>query len=250
MLCPFCFSNSKKSKEHYFSQPICDAMGIDRSVTIVSLDARTAEYGAALPLSQRSVRLPCESCNSTWMNQLEHETAAALEHWMRGADRTLSAHEIWTIKRWATKTAFVLAFGELDARRFVDAPTETAIPDITTAKAVRNGGSLDHVTIGVARTTGSPYIWGAGNPTVIPSGPDQTSCRAVNVAAVNLGTLQLWVVIPVLPPERVELPPGVLPLGANLPFGLVRFRPGDDIDPMSVCALYPRRAAGASSTPG
>lgn len=241
MKCPFCLSESKRTKEHFFSQ-LCDVFGIDRSTSVGSLHARTGELGHVVPLGERSVRLPCETCNSGWMNVLEHEAAAALGRWITGPEATLTEHEVWVVRRWLANTAIVLAFGEIDARRFIEFPTETAIPDITTAKAVMKGEPLDGVHVGAARTTGSPYIWGVGNPTVTPSGRDQISCRAVNVAALNLGTLQLWAVIPVLRPERVELPAGVLPLRAHFPFGALRFRSGD-VDPETVTAFFPGRQA-------
>ena len=116
-------------------------------------------------------------------------------------------------------------------------PTETTLPDITTARTIAGGGVPNHVYAGAARTNGRRYVWGAGNPTVRPTGPDRVSCRAINVAAVNLGSLQLWVAIPVVRPGELRMPRGVASLNPQLRSGSLRTRSGN-LDPSSIKATY------------
>lgn len=74
--------------------------------------------------------------------------------------------------RWLVKTAVVLGFSEGGSRRFMETPTGVAVPDVTTAKSVRNGVVPDHVRGGAAKVRNSRYVWGTGNATVSPTGPD------------------------------------------------------------------------------
>jgi hypothetical protein len=246
MKCPFCIRDNKLSKEHLFSKPICDAFGIDRSMPVVSFDLNTRTMGRSTTLDAKSVRLPCEGCNSGWMNDLERRAAAIFGRWIAESSETLTTGEVGDIRRWLAKTAIVLAFGEVDARRFIENPTETAVPDITTAKAVMRGDSLDHVVVGAARTRLANFGWGVGNPTVTPSGPDRISCRMVNVMVLNLPPLQLWTVIPIVRPDRVTLPPNVWRFRENLSFGALPLRSGRDIQPTRVVASYSDRTTRAS----
>lgn len=100
-------------------------------------------------------------------------------------------------------------------------------PDITTAKAVRNGVVPDHVRGGVAKVGVSRYVWGTGNATISPTGPDLLNSRAVNVTALNLGRLQVWVAIPIVQAARLDLPQGVTLLHPRLRYQSLRTRSGD-----------------------
>lgn len=207
---------------------------------------RTGELSRFTSLDRKSVRLPCESCNSRWMNELEGNTAQALHHWLERPDEPLSSAGLQHVVRWLAKTALVLAFSENEARRFTATPTETAIPDITTAKAVAAGAPLEHVRVAAARTTDSSVLWGVGNPTVQPSGPDRISSRAVNVASMNLGQLQLWVVVPIVAPDGVHLREGVAPLHEDLTSAGLGTRSGG-LDPTQVVVTYSDRTTAAFS---
>jgi hypothetical protein len=96
-------------------------------------------------------------------------------------------------------------------------PTDVMVPDIGAARAAMGERAIpEHAVFGVARTSPGIHLYGIGNPTVEPVGPNRLSSRAANVAAVNLGSLQLWVVNPLVAPRRVQLPPGVSRLGPRL----------------------------------
>lgn len=237
MNCPFCLEASKTTKEHLFSQPICDAVGIDRMMDVASYDGNSGQLGPIVPLNQRSVRLPCESCNSGWMSDLEVQTARTIRRWMSTPEKPLGRSGYETMMRWLVKTAVVLGFSEGGSRRFMDAPTDVAVPDITTAKEIRAGLVPSHVLGGAAKVGRSRYVWGTGNATVSPTGPDLLNSRAINVAALNLGPVQLWAVIPIVKPERVAFPRGVIRLHPRVAFQSLPTRTGE-LDPSQVRATF------------
>jgi hypothetical protein len=220
-----------------FSRPICKAVGLDRSILVASLNCLTNELGPMGSLDQKTVRLPCEGCNSGWMSDLERDAARTIKRWISQPNERLTKAGTLHLRRWLVKTAVMLGFFDNGSRRFLDEPTETAIPDITTAKQVAVGVVPDEVVTGAARTNGSRLLWGAGNPIVVPSGPDRISCRAVNVAAFNLGSLQLWVAVPLVRPDALRLPKGVTELHPQLRSRSLRTRTGN-LDPTQVVAEY------------
>ena len=237
MKCPFCLSDDKISREHVFSKAICDAVGLDRSILVATVDRHADDIGPMSPLSQKAVRLPCERCNSGWMSDLERNAARTIRRWMSEPSDRLTKAGTLHLRRWLVKTAVVLGFSDNGARRFMNEPTEVAVPDITVAKQVAAGIVPDEVVAGAARVNETRVLWGAGNATVHPSGPDRISCRAVNVAAFNLGSLQLWVAIPVVRPDALRLPRSVSILHPNLRSRSLHTRSGD-LDPTQVIAEY------------
>lgn len=243
--CPFCLSDAKSSKEHLFSRPICNAVGLDRSMLVASLDGCSSAIGPVSPLDQRAVRLPCEACNSGWMSDLESDAARTIRRWMSKSDERLTKSGVVHLGRWLVKTMVVLGFSESGSRQFMDKPTQTAIPDITTAKKIAAGSVPDGVVAGAARVNDSSMLWGTGNPTVVPSGPDRISCRAVNVAAFNLGSLQLWVAVPLVAPDSLRLPKGVTRLNHQLRSRSLRPRTSN-LDPTQVVAEYSDRTTAAA----
>ena len=237
MNCAFCGSHETLTKEHLFSTPICNALGVDRSMLVASLDEKAGAIGTPIRLDQRQVRLPCGPCNSGWMSHLEIDAANAMKRWIAG-DQRLTRMGFNLVTRWLVKTAIVLGFSEADARRFLDSPLDTAIPDVTAAKRIAAGELPDHVVAGAARTAPSTYIWGVGNPTVQPVGPQNISSRAINVAALNLGTLQLWVVIPMIKPVAVRLPRQVTRLNPHVRAAHLSTRV-ERLNPTDVEVTYP-----------
>lgn len=237
MKCPFCLGDQRKSKEHLLSKPICNAVGMDRGMTVASLDRNTGDVGPLVPLDGRSVRLPCEDCNSGWMSKLETNAGKTLRRWISDPKRPLANSGYTHLLRWLVKTAIVFGFSEGGSRRMIDTPADVIVPDITTARAVREGHVPDHVRAGAARVDTSTFVWGTGNATVLPAGPDRLSPRAVNVTALNLGPVQLWVVLPLVRPDDLRLPGGVAQLSPRLRFGSLRTRTGD-LDPSAVTVTY------------
>ena len=211
---------------------------------VASYDQNSGEIGPIVPLDQRSVRLPCEECNSGWMSDLEVQTARTIRRWMSKPESPLGRTGYENMMRWLVKTAVVLGFSEGGSRRFMETPTDVAVPDITTAKSVRNGVVPDHVRGGAAKVHNSRYVWGTGNATVSPTGPYLLNSRAVNVTALNLGQLQLWVAIPIVKPERLFLPNGVARLHPRLAFQSLPTRTGD-LNPSLVNATFSRTTSEA-----
>lgn len=242
--CPFCLEVSKTTKEHLFSQPICEAVGIDRVMDVASFDGNSGELGPIVPLHQRSVRLPREACNSGWMSDLEVHAARTIRRWISHPEKPMGRGGYETTMRWLVKTAVVLGFSEGGSRRFTQTPTDVAVPDITTAKEIRHGRVPDHVLAGAAKVGSSQYVWGTGNATVSPTGSDLLNSRAVNVTALNLGRLQLWVVVPIVKPDGLVLPKGVTQLHPRLAFQSLPTRTGD-LNPSLVNATFSRATSEA-----
>lgn len=91
------------------------------------------------------------------------------------------------------------------------------IPDIRAAQAAMGKRPIPpYAAFGIGRTAPGIHLYGVGNPPTEPSGPNRISARAANVAAVNLGTVQLWAIVALLPPRRIQLPPGVSRVGPRL----------------------------------
>ncbi len=213
MKCPFCLGDGKKTREHLFSNAVFDSMGLDRAITVASVNPDSGSFKPLTSLDNRSVRLPCGSCNSGWMSALEGETADVLRRWTSPGNHDLTVGEHSTLTRWLVKTMIVLTFSELRARNFMEEPTATAIPDITSARAVADGRIPDLAVVGAARVApSSSIVWSVGNADVQPVGPDAISSRAVNVAVVTLGVLKLWIALPLIKPDRLNLPQDVRPL--------------------------------------
>jgi hypothetical protein len=64
------------------------------------------------------------------------------------------------------------------------------------------------------------------------------------VAALNLGPLQLWTVVPIVKPERVVFPKGVIRLHPRVAFQSLPTRPGE-LDPSLVRATFSRATSEA-----
>lgn len=234
-LCPFCFDEGSPSREHLFSQPICDALGLDRETVAVSYDANSGETGVPVPLSQRMVKLPCDSCNSGWMSQLEVDTGSLLARWVGNPRTPLGEDGVDVLTRWLSKTLFVLGFAEGDSRHFMTSPTETIVPDITTAKKLMAGERLESVVAGAARSSRTNHLWALGNPSVVA--PAGLSSKVVNAAAFNMGPIQLWAVVPLVKPDDLVLPARIASLDETLTFS--RLRPGrSSLDLTRIRATY------------
>lgn len=215
--CPFCLkTDTALTREHLFSVPVCRAFRIDRDDTSVgSVDVKTGEFRNLTTLARRTVRLPCERCNSGWMSQLERDMGA-IAKWLESSD-PLGDKRCMTVQRWMLKMLVVLGFADGDSRRFFDTPAEVVIPDIGAAQAAMGNRPIPtHAAFGIARTSPGIHLYGVGNPCVEPSGPNRISSRAANVAAVNLGILQLWAIVALVPPRQIQLPPGVSRLAPRL----------------------------------
>lgn len=231
MNCAFCLEPTTLTQEHLFSVPVCRAFGIDRdSSTIASLDPRTNEVTNVTTPSRRTVRLPCAACNNGWMSDLEVEMAK-LASWLNGSG-PLGRRRLEIAQRWMLKMLVVLGFSDLGSRRFLDEPTDVLIPDIGAAQAASGMRPIPTAArFGAARITPGFYLYAVGNPTVLPRGPDRLSSRAASVVAVNLGELQLWALVPLLPANQVRLPGSVSRLSSRLEGRRLRSAPAEpDLD--------------------
>lgn len=233
--CPFCFEEERPSKEHLFSEPVCDALGLDRATAAISYDANTEKAGVPVPLNQRTVKLPCRACNSEWMSQLEEDTGSLLAGWVGNPGSHLGAEGVAVLTRWLVKTLFVLSFAEGDSRQFMTSPTETMVPDVTIAKKLIAEERLAGIAAGAAQAAPTNLLWALGNPTI--SGPEGLSSRVVNAAAFNLGPLQMWVAVPLIRPDELTLPPRIDQLTKCLIFS--DLRPGQSsLDLSEIRATY------------
>lgn len=230
MKCHFCWDETGDmplTKEHLVSRPVATAFGIDRTgSSFARFDSSAVESGDLSSVSWSgletlSARIACASCNNGWMNNLEHEMAS-LAKWYRRGDRPLGARNLDTLQRWLLKTYVVLSVIDGGARRFaeaVDGDVQFAVvPEVTRASKLRRGDpeAFDGVAVGLARTGDDTFAYGFGNPTVIPSGPQYANVRSAGVAALSLGSLQTWIVVPWFRHATTRLPPGVATAHAQL----------------------------------
>jgi hypothetical protein len=114
-------------------------------------------------------------------------------------------------------------------------PTETVVPDITTAKQLIAGERLEGVAGGAARSARTSLLWALGNPSVVA--PTGLSSRVVNAASFNMGPIQLWAVVPLVQPDDLVLPARIASLEATLTFS--QLRPGQSsLDLSRIRATY------------
>lgn len=228
MKCEFCWDEDRGeplTKEHLVSQPIADAFHIDRVGGQVARFDR-GELGDGnldsvtwCSLAELSVRLACARCNNGWMNDLEHEMAA-VARWFRAGDRALGKAQLRAVGRWLLKTYAVMAVLDGATRRFVDADGAVGshvIPDPTRARLLRAGddGALHSIVIGAGKASDPDFAYGFGNPTIRSTAQHPPSVRSAGVAAMNLGSLQVWAVVPWIRSGRVQLPPGLTVLNSR-----------------------------------
>jgi hypothetical protein len=228
MKCEFCWDENRGeplTKEHLVSQPIADAFRIDRlGGKVARFDRNELSDGNIdsvtwCSLAELSVRLACARCNNGWMNNLEHEMAS-VARWSRVGDRALGKDQLRVVGRWLLKTYAVMAVLDGATRRFVDADGEIGshvIPDPTRARLLRLGddSALDSMVIGVGRANDADFAYGFGNPTIRSTAEHPPSARSAGVAAMNLGSLQLWAVVPWIRSGRVQLPAGLTVLNSR-----------------------------------
>jgi hypothetical protein len=200
--CLFCGAPPPQSREHLLSRPVADAFGIDRSGELSMLDG--VNIVRSVSLDQLSVRLPCASCNSSWMNDLE-EGMGGVARWMRARENGITRLTLRNLERWLLKSYIVMTAMEGGIRRFGSDDTFSMIPDATRAKLLREESdeAFDRVAIGYGRRAKPfPNNFGyvVGNPTVLPRGPQYANFRSAGAAVFALGQLEAWIVVPVLAP--------------------------------------------------
>jgi hypothetical protein len=210
MECFFCHGReeSKLNKEHFLSNPICDLFGIDRKTTHLGrVNGNTNEIQSVAPLEQTSIKLPCTSCNSGWMSDLENTAVQVLDRWINDNAR-LSPEDLTTLRRWMAKTHLVLCAMEGSSRRFGDDPN-AVIPDATLGRLLYEGSdeAFDGVHFAVGIPIKATFLYGFGNPIPTCTGPTPINSRAATVSYLNLGTVQLWTLATTLRPASFMFPP-------------------------------------------
>jgi hypothetical protein len=143
------------------------------------------------------------------MNGLEHGMAS-VARWTRDRDAGLSREGLKTLRRWLLKSYIVMAAIDGGARRFGSDDTFSLLPDATRARRLweAGGAAFDDVAIGYARRARpfpNNFGYSIGNPTVVPVGARYANCRSAGAAMFALGTLEAWIVVPVLAPT-ITLP--------------------------------------------
>jgi hypothetical protein len=220
--CYFCHSEGRLSREHVLSEPVAKMLGIDRQLDLTgTLDSNLELLQGPFPWSANQVHLPCASCNSGWMNALEHDFVRTTRRW-RAETTSIGPTGFMTVGRWLLKTYFALAFqglgldapmGRNEAGELVylaDVPFES-MRAMAVMKDLRS--ALDGVQFGAARCREATMLFGYGNPTVV-SPPGGLNARSAGVLAMSLAALdlQLWAVVAPIGNPLVRMPAGVKPL--------------------------------------
>jgi hypothetical protein len=227
MKCHFCWDEGTETaltKEHLLSDPVARAFRLQRpGMSFARFDRDDVLRGDLdgvkwAGLESLAVRIACATCNNGWMNDLEHEMAT-VARWNVAGSRPLGQERLEIVQRWLLKTYIVLSVIEGSARRFgSDDADFGVIPEVTRASQLRRGdsGAFDGVAVGIARTGSENFAYGFGNPSVVPKGPRYANSRSAGVAAVSLGSLQLWIVVPWFRHATTRLPRGVAVASAGL----------------------------------
>lgn len=224
MNCLFCGQSPPLTREHLVSNPVASAFGIDRAGELSTLEG--VEIIRSVSLDQLSVRLPCGTCNSGWMNDLE-TGMAAVARWMRARENGITTDCLRNLERWLLKSYIVMTAMDGGIRRFGSSDSFSMIPEATRAGGLYAGSdeAFDRVAVGYRRRRKPfPNNFGyvIGNPTVLPSGPRYANCRSAGAAVFALGLLEAWIVVPVLTPT------------ISLPASVRQLRPGDRFRSLSI----------------
>jgi hypothetical protein len=225
--CLFCGVAPPLTREHLISKPVASAFGIDRTGELSTLD--DMEIVRSAPLEQLAVRLPCGSCNSGWMNDLE-TGMGFVARWMRARENGITLDTLGNLERWLLKSYIVMTAMDGGIRRFGSDDDFSMIPEATRARRLRAGGedAFDRVAFGYGRRRRPfPNNFGyvIGNPTVRPQGPRYANCRSAGAAVFVLGLLEAWIVVPVLTPA-ITLPAGLRQLQSGDRFRSLPSRDG------------------------
>ena len=231
MRCHFCFNEGdvpKLSKEHLLSKPVATAFGVDRSAAF-GLLGDPNELIVLPRLSDLSVRLVCEPCNNTWMNDLEHGMAA-LNGWCHGGDLPMTSSQVDALRSWCLKTYLVLSAMVGGTRRFAEDPEAPGvIPNFTRARQLyeRNPEAFEGMAFGAARTIEpNRFAYAFGNPTVIPTGPRHANQKSAGLSIVTIGSLQVWTVDPtIFRAARIRFPDGVTTVAAGIRYRKMQTMP-------------------------
>jgi hypothetical protein len=207
------------SSEHLLSRPVATAFGIDRTAPVARVDG-DVEHIRWAQLNGIKRRCVCTTCNNGWMNRLE-DRMAGIADWIAGpSGEPLGVARALALRSWALKTHMLLCFIEGNAGHFGDDTFsgEYVVPPVTQAKALygRDLEVLERCTVGVSRSTSTTdFAWSFGYPLVTAPGGIKGHPRFAPLSIVTVGSLQLWVVVPILP-ARVTMPAGVQACRAGL----------------------------------
>jgi hypothetical protein len=226
--CLFCYLETRDaidaSYEHLLSRPVANAFGIDRNASVArgGADFSNLRWSQLNGIKRKCV---CTGCNNGWMNQLEH-AMQSVAAWLSGLkDEPLGADRDLVLRKWALKTHFLLHFIEGNAGNFLEDPTGSVVPPLTTARRMYEGDDefvRSECGVGVSLSNhGVDFAWAFGHPT-IQNPPSAGIPNFTPVSILTLGRLRLWVVTPQLhTPESVAVPSGVVASSAALrPSGL------------------------------
>lgn len=227
--CIFCHREVPLTKEHLLSNPVCRALGIERSTTTrASLDGPDLTVERLVPLEATLVKMACKECNQGWMGDLENDVAKVLRGWVEQG-QPLSERSLATLERWLLKSWFVSAAMHAGTRNPFDGSTYTArvlfVPSQARALMLGDPAATQAAMFGAAQLEEVGHLVDSfGNPEVLS---DEYNSIAAGVLGFNLGTAQLWTVVSPLGgrvhlPNRVtQLRPGMrlaqLPRRSGLP---------------------------------
>lgn len=223
--CIFCHGRSpepKISKEHLWSVPLCSGFGIERSTTLTLEPTRPKT--PPIPLDQIQVRIACRSCNSGWMSELEKRMERIGWRWYRQAIAPISESDALALKAWAVKSYIVWTAYCGGIRTFgASGDPQWSVPPPATAGRLLYEGDWEtaasSMTLGWGRIRrATDQIWSFGNPQIGREVPTTGFLRASGALRLNLDLLQLWVVDSLFWQNQVQLPAGIRPIRAGMPF--------------------------------
>lgn len=228
--CMFCYMDTgdaiSASHEHLISKPVAAAFGIDRTAPVARMNSDGTDLRWR-PINGIKRRVVCTDCNNGWMNRLEHRMGA-IASWLNGPpDDALGDDRERDLRMWAMKTHMLLCYIDGNADRFGDDgfDGEYVVPPVTPAREMYEGDeeSLRRAGVGLARCSAqTDFAWAFGFPTVRTTGPGGGHARFAPASVLTVGSLQLWVVIP-LRDASVSIPSDVMPSQASI-------RPRDLLD--------------------
>lgn len=116
-VCAFC-GNAPTTKEHIFPFWLREAVGGGGSATHLRADGRdpglavgevlTYDHSWSADDVDVVVRVVCASCNSEWMNELDHEVESLIVPLIRSDVLSISDEQRMLLARWATKIGLLL----------------------------------------------------------------------------------------------------------------------------------------------
>ncbi len=221
--CVFCYMETQDaivaSKEHLLSRPVADAFGIERTDPVARINGEITDLNVVADIKWSRLngiqrKCVCQSCNSGWMNRLEHGMKSIAD-WLDGDPaEPLGAERNIVLRNWAVKSHILLCYIDGNAGRWDDETLqeEYVVPPVTPARELyedQQGAAL-RFAVGLAKSAANTdFAWSFGFPNVRSSETAPGAVRFAPLTILTVGDLQLWVVTPLMD-AQVSAPDGVI----------------------------------------